>query len=95
MQNRKRQWSPISFLKGAAGYFFCRKIRRFEKFLVIVIALAYLLMPLDFIPDAFIPFGFLDDFGVWTLLLAYMSHRLNKKKEAEENITANNWEQKQ
>ncbi len=81
------RWSIIAFLKGVAGYLFCRKISMLEKLLVIGIAIAYLLMPLDLIPDIFLPFGFLDDFGVGTLIMAYMSHRLNKIRRAEELAT--------
>lgn len=81
------RWSIIAFFKGVAGYLFCRKIPALEKLLVVGIAIAYLLIPLDVIPDIFLPFGFLDDFGIGTLIMAYMSYRLNRIRRAEELAT--------
>lgn len=43
-------------------------------------ALFYLITPMDFIPDAIPVVGYLDDFAVLGLALAYYAHRAKKKK---------------
>jgi len=81
---KKNQWSLKAFFTGVIGYVFCREIPLLEKLFIIGLGILYLLLPLDMIPDMFFPVGFLDDFGIGTLILAYMSHRLNKVRESQE-----------
>ena len=90
---KKNQWSLRAFFKGVIGYLFCREIPLLEKLFVLGLGMLYLLLPLDMIPDVFLPFGLLDDFGIGTLILAYMSHRLNKIKELQE-LTASHTDDK-
>ena len=74
-------WSLKLFLKSIVAYLFCRDIPLFEKIFILGLGILYFLLPLDVIPDVFLPFGLLDDFSIGALILAYMSHRLNKVME--------------
>lgn len=48
--------------------------------LLVVIALLYLVMPLDLIPD-FLPMGFIDDIAVIGFVMKRISDEINKYKE--------------
>ena len=80
------RWNLRLFFKSIAAYLFCRDIPLFEKIFILGLGILYFLLPLDVIPDVFLPFGVLDDFGIGTLILAYMSHRLTKIKEGQKLV---------
>ena len=95
---KKNQWSLKAFFAGVVGYVFCREISLLEKLFIIGLGILYLILPLDMIPDMFFPVGFLDDFGIETLIMAYMSRRLNKvraSRELLESTTPDKIEEKQ
>ncbi len=51
----------------------------------VIMMIAYILSPVDFIPELFIPLaGLLDDLGVLSLLTAWMYRELGKYKEDDE-----------
>lgn len=68
----------FNILTNTIDYLSEKRISFFEKFIVVGFLLAYILSPLDIIPD-FIPvFGWLDDIGISCLMLAFFSYRLKK-----------------
>ena len=83
---KKNRWSLKAFFAGVVGYVFSKEIPLLEKLFIIGLGALYLLLPLDIIPDIFFPVGFLDDFGIGTLILTYMSHRLTKIKEGQKLV---------
>lgn len=51
----------------------------------VVLMIAYILSPVDLVPELFIPLaGLLDDIGVLGLLTAWMYRELGKYKEKDE-----------
>ena len=57
------------------------KVPLWKKMVVILIC-AYLISPVDMIPELFLPaIGWLDDLGLLTILIAWMYNELGKKEE--------------
>ena len=65
-------------------------VPRWQKWLPVGVALAYVVMPLDVIPDVFLVIGQVDDLGVVGLMLAALTllPRVAPRHVVEEHLTA-------
>ncbi len=48
--------------------------------IALVLAIAYLIVPIDFIPDVFPFFGWLDDLGIFTAVALWIIRQANQKE---------------
>lgn len=73
----------VKGLGGVFAYLSSPKISFWEKFFITGFVLAYIISPIDLIPD--IPvIGWLDDIGVGALFMAYCAHRVNVIEQREQ-----------
>ena len=68
----------FNLIPTVGRYFTCREISFWEKSLVSVLTLLYILSPVDLLPDVVPVIGWLDDIGVGALFLAYCSWRMER-----------------
>lgn len=53
----------------------------FFKKALIVLGIAYLVLPFEIIPDILLPFGFVDDIILWLLIMYVLNGTMKKYKE--------------
>jgi uncharacterized membrane protein YkvA (DUF1232 family) len=61
------------------------KVSKWKKLLV-VFGIVYVLIPIDIIPIAIFPFGFLDDLVLWIWILFYLRDTLDKYWMGEKEV---------
>ncbi len=74
---------------SAVRHYFKDKDASFFGKAFVVFAVAYVVTPIDLIPEAFVPvLGWLDDVGVVALALAHLARVTTKYRELETQLTA-------
>ena len=61
--------------------FFTRSNITFKSKLIVIIALLYILMPFDFVPDVMPIVGWIEDFIIGCLTFTYVNGKVNQKNE--------------
>jgi uncharacterized membrane protein YkvA (DUF1232 family) len=77
----------VSTLRAFGRYFKDPDASLFGK-LFVALAVAYVVMPLDLIPDVAPVIGWLDDLGIATMAAFYLSHVLHRYKQSPALIPA-------
>lgn len=73
--------SILSRIRSFPRYMADGAVSPLKKVLVLLLV-AYILSPIDLVPEALIPLiGFLDDFGILTLLLGWMYSELGEYRQ--------------
>ncbi len=79
----REKLSIVSRLRAFPSYMLDGEVSGVKKGLVLLM-IAYILSPVDLVPEAIIPLiGFLDDFGILTLLSGWMYGELGEYKRRE------------
>lgn len=77
MKNIKIKKSDApGFLASFCSYFTCKDISKLEKIIAVLLVLAYVICPLDAIPDTFPVIGWIDDIGIAGIFAAYCAWRV-------------------